>query len=96
MSPTSYQTAPPRGEHIYVANTGALAKSRMRRASIGIIINSMEEARQIEHSRERRAQRAAADVETTQEDRDEQLASRIATLRDALESLEDELAAGGP
>ena len=85
---------------IYFVSFALMASFLLLNLLIGIIINSMEEARQIEHARERaerRAQRAAidADAATTEEDRDEELSARIATLRDALESLEDELAAQG-
>jgi voltage-gated sodium channel len=85
---------------IYFVSFALMASFLLLNLLIGIIINSMEEARQIEHARERaerRGQRAAidADAATTEEDRDEELSARIATLRDALESLEDELAAQG-
>ena len=85
---------------IYFVSFALMASFLLLNLLIGIIINSMEEARQIEHARERaerRAERAAIDEEsaTTEHDRDEELSARIATLRDALEGLEDELAAQG-
>ena len=85
---------------IYFVSFALMASFLLLNLLIGIIINSMEEARQLEHARERaerRALRAAIDQDaaTTEEDRDEELSVRIATLRDALENLEDELAAQG-
>jgi voltage-gated sodium channel len=67
---------------------------------IGIIINSMEEARQLEHARKRAEHRArlvelGEAAEAAPADRQEQLRLRIAALREALEELEDELVADG-
>jgi voltage-gated sodium channel len=85
---------------IYFVSFALTASFLLLNLLIGIIINSMEEARQIEHARERAERRARlAELDRaagmTQEHRDEQLAQRIAAVRDALEGLEDELAAEG-
>jgi voltage-gated sodium channel len=59
---------------------------------IGIVINSMEEARAAEHRRERAAERAAAAVsEDPEDDLVVNLEDRIDELREALDALEDEL-----
>jgi voltage-gated sodium channel len=59
---------------------------------IGIVINSMEEARVQEHRRERDAERAAAAVsEDPQDNLVVALEDRIDELREALDALEDEL-----
>jgi voltage-gated sodium channel len=63
---------------------------------IGIIINSLEEARAIEHERERAERRAAmTEVEAAADEaeRADILDRRVAALRGALEDLEDEVAA---
>jgi voltage-gated sodium channel len=59
---------------------------------IGIVINSMEEARAAEHRRERVAERAAAAVSEDPEDGlVVALEDRIDEMREALDALEDEL-----
>jgi voltage-gated sodium channel len=59
---------------------------------IGIVINSMEEARAEEHRRERAAERAAADESgDAEEERVVDVEDRIDELREALDALEDEL-----
>ena len=65
---------------------------------IGIVINSMEEAREIEHVRLRTAEREAAikrgeDPDAVAPDADEEVVQRIADLRDALDELETRLKA---
>ena len=85
---------------LYFVSFALMASFLLLNLLIGIIINSMEEARQIEHARERAERRARlAELDqaedTTDEDRDAQLARRLAALREALEGLEDELAAEG-
>jgi voltage-gated sodium channel len=72
---------------------------------IGVVINSMEEARAIEHRREREERMAARRTgERSEEalavadarDQAEVIASRLGALRDALEDLEAELKAHEP
>jgi voltage-gated sodium channel len=59
---------------------------------IGIVINSMEEARAEEHRRERAAERAAAAIsDDPEDDLVVGLEDRIDELRAALDALEDEL-----
>jgi voltage-gated sodium channel len=61
---------------------------------IGIVINSMEEARAIEHRRERESERAAAAVSTDEEDDlTVALSDRMDELRSVLDELEVELKA---
>lgn len=61
---------------------------------IGIVINSMEEARSIEHRREREAERAAADLSADPiDDLKVDVEDRIDALRDALDELQQELKA---
>jgi voltage-gated sodium channel len=82
---------------IYFVTFALAASFLLLNVLIGIIINSMEEARAIEHNRERaerRARMAEAEAAADEEERAEMLARRVTALREALEELEDELVAG--
>ena len=87
---------------IYFVSFALMASFLMLNILIGVIINSMEEARAIEHRREREARMAArvaagaaeaSDSPAMQDAQDQAalIAERISALRDALEDLEDEL-----
>ena len=86
---------------IFFVSYALMASFLLLNILIGVVINSMEEARAIEHRREREerlAARAAGDerAETDlalldAEDQAELIAERLSALRDALEDLEDEL-----
>ncbi len=81
---------------IYFVTFAMAASFLLLNVLIGIVINSMEQARAIEHARERterRARRALEDAQLGPEERDEQIVLRLRALREALEELEDELAA---
>ena len=85
---------------IFFVSFALMASFLLLNLLIGIVINSMEEARRIEHARERSERRAllAASGESDaelEEDEDARLAQKIAALRDSLEELEDELSARG-
>lgn len=90
---------------IYFVSYALLASFLMLNILIGVVINSLEEARTIEHRREREARlaaRAAGDESadmglalTDAEDQAAMIAERLTALRDALEDLEDQLGSGG-
>jgi voltage-gated sodium channel len=80
---------------IYFVTFALAASFLLLNLLIGVIINSMEEARAIEHANERaerRARMTTEEAELSEADRDAVVGQRIAALRDALEELEDELA----
>lgn len=84
---------------IYFVSFALMASFLLLNILIGVIINSMEEARAIEHRREREerlAARAAGrdDAEMAMADARDQadlIRERLLALRDALEDLEDQL-----
>jgi len=86
---------------IYFVSYALMASFLMLNILIGVVINSLEEARAIEHRREREARMAArAEGDETAEaglalaDAEDQAAmigDRLSALRDALEDLEDQL-----
>jgi voltage-gated sodium channel len=86
---------------IYFVSYALMASFLMLNILIGVVINSLEEARAIEHRREREARMAAraAGDETAEarlaladaEDQAALIGDRLTALRDALEDLEDEL-----
>ncbi len=71
---------------IYFISYALVAAFLLFNILIGVVINSLEEARQIEHGRER-AERA----QEGEPDRVTALSHRIADLRDALDDLEEEV-----
>jgi voltage-gated sodium channel len=80
---------------VYFVTFALAASFLLLNILIGIVINSMEEAREIEHDREReerRAEMTEEEAEASDEERTEILSRRLAALRLALEELEDELA----
>ena len=86
---------------IYFVSYALIASFLLLNILIGVVINSLEEARAIEHRREREARMAAraAGDETAEaglaladaEDQAALISERLSALRDALEDLEDEL-----
>lgn len=86
---------------IYFVSYALMASFLLLNILIGVVINSLEEARAIEHRREREARLAAqaagdqsADMGlalTDAEDQAAMIAERLTALRDALEDLEDHL-----
>lgn len=90
-------TVPPWGT-IFFISYALVAAFLLFNILIGIVINSMEEAREIEHVRLRSAEREAAikrgdDPDAVAPDADEEVVQRIADLRDALDELETRLKA---
>jgi voltage-gated sodium channel len=87
---------------IYFVSFALMASFLLLNILIGVIINSMEEARAIEHRREREqriAARAAGQLSQDEmamadaQDQAELITDRLSALRDALEDLEEGLRA---
>jgi voltage-gated sodium channel len=79
---------------VYFFSYALLASFLLLNLLIGIVINSLEEARAIEHREEREERRAAEAAAVEAEEHEEAIERRITALRDALEDLEIEIAAG--
>jgi len=86
---------------IYFVSFALTASFLLLNVLIGIVINSMEEAREIEHKRlreERRAMIAHAgeDHEIDAAEQQAMIAEKLESLRDALDNLEEELESSSP